>query len=180
MRHRKLLSALALLLASAGAVEAQTRPITGTVVDSTTSQPVGYGQVYVRGATVGAQIKDDGSFTLLVPAGDVTLGIRSIGYKRAEMLVPASQSTVRFALEKDFFQLETQVITGQATGIERKNLATAISSVDAENLVKTSTPSIEASLQGKVPGGTFLANSGAPGGGMRVQLRGTTTPWWTY
>jgi TonB-linked SusC/RagA family outer membrane protein len=175
VRHRQLLRALALLLASAGAAEAQTRPITGTVVDSTTSQPVGYGQVYVRGATVGAQIKDDGSFTLLVPAGDVTLGIRSIGYKRAELFVPASQSTVRFALEKDFFQLETQVITGQATGIERKNLATAISSVDAENLVKTSTPSIEASLQGKVPGGTFLANSGAPGGGMRVQLRGTTT-----
>lgn len=175
MRIQKLLFGAALLLASAGALEAQTRPITGKVVDSTTNQPVNVGQVFVRGASIGTQIKDDGTFSLLVPAGDVTIGVRSIGYKRAEVLVPASQSTVNFALAKDYYQLEASVITGQATGIERKNLATAISSVDAENLTRTTTPSIEASMQGKVAGGTFLSNSGAPGGGMRVQLRGTTT-----
>ena len=103
VRNHKLLLGVALLLASVGALDAQTRPITGRVVDSTTSQAVGFGQVYVRGAAIGAQIKEDGTFTLLVPNGDVTLGVRSIGYKRNEILVPATQSTVRFSLERDYF-----------------------------------------------------------------------------
>jgi TonB-linked SusC/RagA family outer membrane protein len=173
--HRTLLLTLALLVVGADDAAAQTRQITALVVDSATSQPVPLGQAVVRGTTNGTNIKEDGTFTLTVPAGDVTLSIRSIGYKRVDVLVSAGQNRVRVALVKDYFQLETQVITGQATGIERQNLATAVATVNAEALTKAPQPSIEGSLQGKVAGGQFLSNSGSPGGGMRVQLRGTTT-----
>ena len=154
---------------------AQTRPITGRVIDSASTQPISVGQVSLPGTAVVATIRDDGTFTIQVPMRDVTLSARSIGYKHADVLVRANESSAEIKLVKDYFQLEAVVVTGQATGIERKNLANAVASVDAAALTEAPTPSIEAALQGKVAGGTFLANSGAPGGGMRVQLRGVTT-----
>jgi TonB-linked SusC/RagA family outer membrane protein len=173
--HRTLLFALPLLVVGAAQAQSQSRQITGRVVDSATAQPLQIGQVILRGTTTGANVKEDGTFVLTVPSGDVTLNVRSIGYKHVDVLVPAQQSTVRVALVKDYFQLEAQVITGQATGIERQSLATAVSSVDAADLTRSPQPSIQGALAGKIAGGQFLANTGAPGGGFRVQLRGTTT-----
>src|SRR4029078_8732663 len=86
--------------------------------------------------TIGATLKDDGTFTLAVPTRDVTLSIRSIGFKRKEVAVAASQNSVQVALARDFFQLEAIVVTGQATGIERRNLANAVATVTADQLVK--------------------------------------------
>ncbi|MBI4420189.1 MAG: SusC/RagA family TonB-linked outer membrane protein, partial [Gemmatimonadetes bacterium] len=165
----------ALFLLAAGHVSAQTRIVTGRVVDSLSGEPITSGQVQVLGTTVTGTVKDDGTFTVAVPVRDVTISIRSIGYKRREVAAPASSSTVQATLERDYFQLEAIVVTGQATGIERRNLANAVSTVTAEDLVKSPTGSIEQALQGKMAGAQILQTSGAPGGGMRVRLRGVTS-----
>jgi TonB-linked SusC/RagA family outer membrane protein len=162
-------------LLSATSAAAQTRTITGRVSDSATTQPLTVGQVFVAGTSFVSTIKDDGSFAVQAPSQAVTLSVRSIGYKRANVPVRADQASVQIGLAKDYFQLEAVVVTGQVTSIERKNLSIAVSTVDAEALTQAPTPSIEAALQGKVAGGQFLNNTGAPGGGMRVQLRGVTT-----
>src|SRR6476620_9335438 len=101
-------------------VQAQTRIVTGTVVDSLTSDRLNSGQVTLQGTTTGTTVKDDGTFTLAVPARDVVLQIRSIGFKRRDVTVRAAESAVQVALERDYFQLEAIVVTGQATGVERK------------------------------------------------------------
>jgi outer membrane receptor protein involved in Fe transport len=64
---------------------------------------------------------------------------------------------------------------GQATGVERKNLANAVSSVNAEQLSKSPTASVEQSLQGKLAGAQITNNTFAPGGGVMVRLRGVTS-----
>lgn len=174
MRFKAGLFFVALLLAAAQA-GAQTRIVTGRVVDSLSGEVVSSGQVQVVGTTISTNIKDDGTFTLGVPARDVSLSVRSIGFRRKEIQVSASASSVQAALERDFFQLEAIVVTGQATGIERRNLANAVSTVSAEQVVKTATASVDQALQGKLAGATINANNGAPGGGMRVQLRGVTS-----
>ena len=117
--------ALAAVLLSLGLAQAsaQTRIVTGKVVDSLTSESVTSGQVSLVGTTVGATVKDDGTFTLAVPTRDVTIQVRSIGFKRRDIPIPVSQNSIQVALERDYFQLEAIVVTGQATGIERKNLA---------------------------------------------------------
>ncbi len=120
-------------------------------------------------------IKDDGTFTIAVPQREVVLRVGSIGFKRREYTVPASQNSVDAMLERDFFQLEAIVVTGQATGIERRNLANAVSSVQAEQLTKVPTASVEEALYGKLTGAQILQNTGAPGGGNRVRLRGITS-----
>lgn len=175
MRLRSAVLAVAALLAPLAGAVAQTRIVTGKVADSLTSEAVTSGQVTVQGTSIGSTIKDDGTFTLAVPARDVTLTVRSIGFKRQTVTVPASESSIQVSLARDFFQLEAIVVTGQATGIERRNLANAVATVSAEQLTKSPTSSVEQSLQGKMAGAMITQNSGAPGGGMIVRLRGVTS-----
>ena len=154
---------------------AQTRVVTGKVTDSLTSEVITSGQVSVVGTTIGGTIKDDGTFTLAVPSRDVTISIRSIGFKRKDVTLPASQSAVQVALERDYFQLEAIVVTGQATGVERKNLANSVASVSADQLTRVPVASAERALQGKVVGAQITDNNGAPGGGGIVRMRGVTS-----
>src|SRR2546430_14165491 len=112
----------------------QTRVVTGRVTDSLTNEAITSGQVSVQGTTIGGTVKDDGTFTLAVPARDVTLVVRSIGFKRKELLVSVSQNSAAVTLARDYFQLEAIVVTGQATGIERKKPAHAVATASADEL----------------------------------------------
>src|SRR5712692_9227618 len=134
MSHRQSITLVALLSLGTGPVFAQTRIITGKVTDSLTGNAVGAGQVSVVGTTTGGTIKDDGTFTLAAPARDVLLVVRSIGFKRKDVALPVSQNSAQVALARDYFQLEAIVVTGQATGVERKNLANAVATVTAGQL----------------------------------------------
>jgi TonB-linked SusC/RagA family outer membrane protein len=165
----------ALVLGTATPAAAQTRIITGKVSDSLSHDPVTSGQVSVQGTTIGTTIKDDGTFTLAVPPRDVTLSIRSIGFKRADVTVPVAQSSVDVSMARDYFQLEAIVVTGQATGVERRNLANAVGTVEADKLVKAPAASLEQDLAGKMSGLTVAKNGYAPGGGVMVRLRGQTS-----
>ncbi|MBI4420186.1 MAG: TonB-dependent receptor plug domain-containing protein, partial [Gemmatimonadetes bacterium] len=154
---------------------AQTRIVTGRVADSLTSDAVTSGQIQVQGTTITTTIKDDGTFTLGLPARDVVLSVRSIGFKRRDVPVSAAQGSVQIGLERDYFQLEAIVVTGQATGVEKRNLANAVATVSAAEVSKVPASTIEQALSGKLAGVQLQENSGAPGGGMRVRLRGTTS-----
>src|SRR5437899_564883 len=170
---RLLAAALTLLATSQGL--AQTRIITGRVTDSLSADVITSGQVSVQGTTVGGTIKDDGTFTMALPPRDVVLIVRSIGFKRKDVPVSTAQNSVQVALARDYFQLEAIVVTGQATGIERRNLANAVASVSAEQLVKSPAASVEQNLQGKIAGAYINQNNGAPGGGNIVRMRGVTS-----
>jgi TonB-linked SusC/RagA family outer membrane protein len=124
---------------------------------------------------LGAQADEQGAFRLAAPDGDVTLMARLIGYRRSQVVVPASQSSVDIRLEQDVLQLEGVVVTGAATTVSRKNVSTAVSVVNTEELTRAPSLSLESALQGKVTGATISLNSGAPGGGGQIQIRGVTS-----
>jgi TonB-linked SusC/RagA family outer membrane protein len=169
---------LALLfgLALAGPdAQAQGRQISGTVVEEGTNAPIASAQIQVRGTTTGALTREDGTFTLRVPAGDVTLVVRRLGYPPVEALVRADESTVRVTMRRDVLKLEQVVVTGQATGISRRNLPTSVASVSAEQVAKVSAPALDQALQGKVSGAHISTSTGAPGGGNRVRIRGISS-----
>ncbi len=168
-----LLLALVALAIGSTAVQAQRR-ITGRVTDAG-GQPLAGASVQVRGTSFGASSGDDGRFSVSAPAGDVTLRVRRLGYKPRNVAVSATDNAVDVQLERDVLQLETQVITGAATTVARRNAANDIAVVSGEQLNRAPTPSLENALQGKIAGATIQSNSGAPGGGMQVQLRGVTT-----
>ena len=162
---------LALITTSASAQ----RNVTGRVT-ATTGEPIPRASVAVQGTAIVAATNDDGRFVLPnVAAGPRVLTIRRIGFKRVNMPITATQTDVNVKPEKDVLQLEEVVITGVATSVARENAAQAISTVSAEQLTRVPTPMLENALQGKIPGALVTTNSGAPGGGSQVQLRGTTS-----
>jgi TonB-linked SusC/RagA family outer membrane protein len=154
---------------------AQVRQITGRVTNSSTQQGLGGATIAVTGTGIVAETNTEGNYVLNAPDGDQTLVVRAIGYKRQQVPVPSGQSTADVALEPDVFKLEEIVITGQATGVERQNLPNAVATVSGEELNRAPAQTIESSLQGKIPGAYIQANSGAPGGGFQLNLRGVST-----
>ena len=175
---RRVLSVVPLVAAllAPGIVRAQaTREITGKVVQAGTNTPLSDATVGLFGQPAGVRTNEKGEYRIRVPQEEVTLLVRAIGFKRGQARVTAAQSTADFSLEKDVLQLEGVTVTGTATTIEKKNAATSVSTVSAEELTRAPAASIENALQGKVVGASINVNDGEPGGGSPVQIRGASS-----
>ena len=180
--HRSLRITVGLLLllqlpalALARAQGPATRVINGKVTDAETGQGLPSVAVIIKGTLLGTHTGDDGSFSLPTGPGTLTLSFRRIGYLQADRPVTADEKTVEVALKHDVLKLNETIVTGQATGVTRENAANAVATVNAEEISHVQAQTTEQELQGKVAGANIQANSGAPGGGMQVRLRGTTT-----
>jgi TonB-linked SusC/RagA family outer membrane protein len=169
------LVSLALSIGVGIGASAQQRPITGKVVSATTAAPVAGASVTVVGTPIGAVTNDRGEFSLSAPQGAVTLLVRGVGYRSRQVPLASDASSANVSLEQDVFNLEAVVVTGQATGVEQRNLANAVTTVPIEQLNRAPVQTIEGALQGKIPGALIQMNSGAPGGGGQINLRGVTT-----
>jgi TonB-linked SusC/RagA family outer membrane protein len=151
------------------------RRVTGRVLDGA-GAPITSASVVVQGTSIVAVTADDGRYALNnVPTGAQTLVARRIGYSRKVQFLAASSTTADFSLEADLLHLEEVVVTGQATSVSTRNVANAVAIVATAELNRVPQPNIENALQGKIPGAVITQNSGAPGGGVQVQIRGSNT-----
>ena len=175
MAQRTSLFALALVALGAAGASGQERQISGRVTSATNGEPIAGVNVSVTGAAFAAVTNADGRYTIAAPSGAATLAFRRIAFKRREVSVPAGQNVADVALEADVFNLEAVVVTGQATGVERRNAAIATSVVTGSEVTSVPAPAIDRALQGRVPGAYIQQNSGAPGGGTQIQIRGSNT-----
>src|SRR5688572_31206162 len=175
MVKRGLFSALAVLLVPLS-LAAQGRSISGRVAQSGTGQPIENAAVTIVGTTqVGTRTDAEGRYTVSAPAGAVRLSFRALGYTPREIAVDASRSTVDVEMARDAFRLADVVVTGQATTVERRSATTASAYVTGEDVSKVAAPTFENALTGKVSGVNIQSNSGAPGGGIQLQIRGNNT-----
>ncbi|HYW32447.1 MAG TPA: TonB-dependent receptor plug domain-containing protein, partial [Gemmatimonas sp.] len=166
--------ALVMLVAAASDLVAQRR-VTGRVTEEGSNAAIGAASIQVVGTTTGTYTDSDGNFALQVPTGAITLRVRRIGYLANTVLVQADQQTVTATLKKDVLQLQTQVVTAQSGSIDRRSAATTVSAVSAEVLNRVPAMTVDQALQGKVTGARINMNTGAPGGGGQIQIRGTTS-----
>lgn len=170
---RKSLVLFALLFVGAQAALAQFTA-TGKVTDS--------GGIPVIGATItasggGGGVTDvDGNYRVKVNGASAQLTISFVGYKSVTVQVSSASTTADVTLEEDFAGLDEVVISGLATNVKRSNLANAVSSISSKDLAGTTVQStMDGALYGKLTGVNIISNSGAPGGGTTVKLRGITT-----
>src|SRR5690242_6588498 len=157
------------------AASAQTRVITCAITVAGTAEPLPGASVIIVGTTAATRAGPDGHYRLVAPEGNVNLLVRAIGYKRATRALPAGQTSADFALDKDPLLLESVVVTGQATTIDTRSATTAVARVSGEELTQVAAPTIENALVGKISGVNLQTNSGAPGGGIQMQIRGNNT-----
>jgi TonB-dependent SusC/RagA subfamily outer membrane receptor len=154
---------------------AQVRQVSGQVTNAQTGTGVAEATIAVQGTRIVAQAGTDGRYTLNAPANTLVLVTRAIGFKSRTDTIPLGVETMDLVLETDIFKLEEVVVTGQSTGIQKQNLPNAVETVSAAELTRAPTGTLESALQGKIPGALIQSNSGAPGGGIQVNLRGVST-----
>src|ERR1044071_2197449 len=167
---------MAIALPAPGGLAAQDRQVSGRVTRAATNQPIDaeisvVGQLRYRGV----HTNPEGRYQITVPQGEVRLMFRAIGYARVQMVVAANSATQDVQMDPDVFKLTEVVVTGQATSVERRSATTAISYVSGDDVSKVSAPTFENALAGKVSGVNLQSNSGAPGGGIQMQIRGNNT-----
>ncbi|MDB5211991.1 MAG: TonB-dependent receptor, partial [Sediminibacterium sp.] len=150
---------------------AQNKSITGKVLDESNA-PLAGASVTVKGTTLGANTNDQGGFTLSVPATAKTLVVSSLGYATREVAI--SGNSISVSLSRSISNLDEVVVVGYGTQ-KKVNVTGAISSVRARDLENVPNGRIEQTLQGRVSGVTILQNSGQPGSGSTIRVRGITT-----
>lgn len=172
----KTLLTLAFLWGSVGWAYAQ-YTVSGKVSDERTGEPLIGASILVKGTTTGTITDLDGGFSINVPNSQgATLIFSSIGYLSQSVDVAPGVTTLNIQLKQDATNLEEVVVTGLASSVKRSNLANAVSSVSARDLLGTTTiQTTDGALYGKVAGATIRSNGGAPGGGISIQLRGISS-----
>ncbi len=150
--------------------------LSGTVKDAATGEGLVGVNVIEKGTTNGTITDIDGNYRVTLTQNNVTLVFSSIGFISKEIVVNSSQSNLDMDLSEDVTNLEEVVVTGLASSIKRSNLANAVGTVSADELMGTTkAQTVDNALYGKLTGATIKANGGAPGGGSAVQLRGIST-----
>ena len=147
----------------------QERIVTGTVVDEHGEPLIGV-SVMMKGSSKGAVTDLDGKFSLSVPSNS-TLVISYIGYQTQEIKV-GNKRTVSVALVPDDQLLDEVVVVGYGT-VKKRDLTGAVTSVKAEDIVRSPTSNVMEAIQGQVAGLDITRSSGEAGAEMNMTLRGT-------
>ena len=153
---------------------AQPSQVNGNITDANTDEPLIAAQVFVKGTFVGTTTDSDGYFSIDASSGDV-LVIAYIGYKTQEKTVTLGMGSLSIALEPDVLKQDAVVVTGLATTVKRRNAANAVAVVSGDDLVNAPTQTLDQALSGQFAGVNIRRNTGAPGGGTNVNLRGQST-----
>ena len=154
----------------ASALSAKT--VTGTVVSSTDNEPLIGATIQVEGAQAGAVTDFDGNFEVKANEGQ-TLVVSYIGYITKKVTVGAA-SHYNISLDEDKTSLEEVVVIGY--GVQKKKLVTgATLQVKGDDVAKLNTSNPLQALQGQTPGMTIISESGQPGEGLKVNIRGLGT-----
>lgn len=146
--------------------------IKGLVKDSKTSMPIPGASVVIKGTTMGVSTNNAGEFTLNVPDKDVTLIVSFIGYKSQDVKLNNTKLQVVF-LEEDVQMLDEAVAIGYQK-VTKRNVHGAVTTVNMDELKGVTSPSIDAMLQGVLPGVNIQTFTGEPGGKNTFLVRGNT------
>lgn len=167
--HKKLCLLMFLLTGCSLGIFAQNRTITGTVRDAV--DVVIGASVTVKGnSSIGTITDMDGKFRISVPSSARDLVIKFIGYDDAVIRL-GTPTDYKVTLKESSVMLEEVVAIGYAK-VKRKDLTGAISSVGGKELANVPVTTAMQALQGKAAGVNIVTESGAPGAGANITIRG--------
>lgn len=161
------------LAGSAGAQQQGT--VRGTVSDSSTGRPLTGVQVVVVGTARGAVTNDAGAYVINgVPPGRATISARRLGFdaREREVTVASGEAvTADFSLAPLPTMLSAIVSVGYGSS-GRGQVSSAIASIDSTAFANAPVAGLDNAIQGKIPGVQVVQNSGEPGSGVSVRVRG--------
>ncbi len=150
---------------------AQQKSISGKVTDNT-GAPVAGVTVTVKGTNLATQSAADGTYRLSVPENASTLVFSAVGFGTQEAGITGNE--VNLSLASTSANLNEVVVVGYGTA-RKRDLTGAVASVKAKDFNQGVFNSPDQLIQGKVAGVQVQNNSGAPGGGSSISIRGITS-----
>ena len=168
MRKQILTFLLLVLFSPLAMLAQQTQTVKGTVVDETNTPVIG-ATVKVNGSSIVTATDFDGNYVLTNVPANAVITYTYIGMQTQEVKV-SGKSEINITLKEDSQNLEEIVVIGYGAA-KAKDLTAPIAVVKGDDLIAQPTSSPMSALQGKVPG-VNIVNSGTPGAGPTVKIRG--------
>jgi TonB-dependent SusC/RagA subfamily outer membrane receptor len=154
-----------------------TRTVSGTVLAATALTPIQGVDVRVQGAATGVFTDVSGRFRLInLPAGPVTITVRSLRYQPFTQTVPVGTTDIRVLLNETTVKLNEVVITGTAAGEQQRSIGNAVSSISAAQEVERSgVGDVGNLINARAAGVIVTSGSGRAGSGTGIAIRGRST-----
>jgi TonB-linked SusC/RagA family outer membrane protein len=159
----------------------QVYTITGRVRDADAGTVLMGVQISIRGTRFGGITDVRGAYSVVaqLPAGSYVLEAQMIGRETGTQSITLGSeralSVTDISLKTTALALQEVVVTGTAAPTARRALGNAVSTVEGAALNQSPAITIDQALQGKVAGAVITSNTGTPGGGVSVRLRGTSS-----
>ncbi len=167
---KKLFLLLVAVLSVTLCASAQTRTVTGTVLEEGSLEPVIGASVTPGNSATGVSTDHDGAFRLTVGANVKTLKVSGVGYRTKTVNVPASgKLTVYLSTSAELLDEAIVIAYGTTTKGAYTGSASVIKSDQLEDAL---TSNVTNALSGKVAGVQTLSSNGQPGSGSSVLIRG--------
>lgn len=152
---------------------AQERVVSGRVTDQKDGLPLVGASVTVKGTSVGTTTDADGKFNLKVPSSATTIVVSSVNFESIEISI-SNKSSVTVSLRSSDKALEEVVVVAYGTQ-RKKELTGAVTKVAGDKLKDLPVAGPDQALQGQAAGVQVTAQSGTPGGGISVRIRGASS-----
>lgn len=146
-------------------------PVTGVVQDDA-GVPLAGVTVSVKGSRVAVQTDAEGKFSIDVPDNGILI-FSNVGYKPQEVSVKG-QTALNIKMDALNKELNEVVVVGYQSR-RRGDLSGSVSVVNVGGISKLPVLSVDQALEGKVPGVRITQNTGQPGDGVVVRIRGVGT-----
>lgn len=169
MKKILLLSFMLLLTLSFNAL-AQERTVTGKVTSADDGSGLPGVNVILKGTNTGAITDIDGNYSVSVPSSGGILQFSFIGLKSVEIEIGA-RSVIDVPMSEDVETLEEVIVTGYQNQLKRE-LTGAVTSVKGDEIANIPLQSFDRAIQGRVAGVQIASQSGAPGAGVNIRVRG--------
>ncbi|HPE55503.1 MAG TPA: TonB-dependent receptor [Bacteroidales bacterium] len=161
-----------LFLGVAG-VFAQEINVSGTVISADDNSTLPGVTVLLKGTTNGTTTNIDGKYTLNNVPADGILVFSFVGMVTQEIPI-SNQTQINAVLETETFGLDEVVVIGYGT-VKKQDVTGAVSVLGSESIQQIKPVKAEEALQGTVSGVSVTPQSGAPGAGLDIRIRGIST-----
>ncbi|MBC8053172.1 MAG: TonB-dependent receptor [Sphingobacteriaceae bacterium] len=160
------------LAGTSNVVFAQDKVVSGTVTDES-GEPLPGASVTVKETKTGVITNATGQYSITLPTNAKTLIFSFVGQTAEEVSI-GNRTSINVSLKSDTRTLSEVVVVGYGTA-KRANLTTAQTTITSKEMERTVNTTLEQAIQGRSAGVYITQNSGQPGGGISVNIRGVNS-----
>ncbi|GAA3613110.1 TonB-dependent receptor [Flavivirga amylovorans] len=146
------------------------RRLSGIVLDEAGLSIPGV-TVLLKGSVKGTITNLDGQFSITAAHSETVLVFSSLGYKTQEVTID-DQNSINVTLKEDIYKLETVEIVGYYYKRSQRENPGNVYKIDAKTIEKQPVSNPLAAMNGYIPGVNIVQNTGLPGSGFKIEIRG--------